>query len=266
MKIKLSFVKKSLSAAIITASLIAFPSMAAQCDINFKYGVVIDPTHIRILDKNQTLVQINGSKQLFVRGQEVSLSKEQQQLVIEYSSGIRQQIPEIVSIAIEGVEVGLKTVNKVIAGLTGENSATHQKLQKRFDELQWRLRSRFNHSDKNFYIAPQDFDDFDEIFAGEFEHEIEEIVTESIGTILMAVGEAMTNEEQESSEQRVNTFGERMSTMGEELELEISSKADAIATKADLFCHQLKKLDKIETQLTEIIPQLSDFNLIQTNN
>jgi hypothetical protein len=52
--------------------------------------------------------------------------------------------------------------------------------------------------------------------------------------------------------------------MGKELELEINSKADVIATKADLFCHQLKKLDQIETQLTENIPQLSDFNLIQT--
>jgi len=240
-------------------------SHASQCNIHFNYGVVIDPIHIRILNTDKTFVQINGKDQLFVSGREVKLSEEQQQLLTQYSQGIRKQIPEIISIAIEGVDVGLKAVNKVIAGLTGENSAAHQKLQKRFEELHWRIRKRFNQTDNNFYIAPQDFDDFDEIFAGEFESEIEAIVSESIGTILTAVGDAMSNKDQQNSEQRVNTFDERLSSMGKELELEIGSKANAIESKADLFCQQLKVLDNIETQLTQTVTALQEFDLIQAN-
>jgi len=250
---------------LVTPALFSLQSQASQCNIHFNYGVVIDPLHIRILNTDKTYVQINGENQLFVSGREIKLAEEQQILLTQYSQGIRKQIPEIISIAIDGVDVGLKAVNKVIAGLTGENSASHQKLQKRFDELQWRIRKRFNQTDNNFYIASQDFDDFDEIFAGEFESEIEAIVSESIGTILTAVGDAMANNDQENSEQRVDTFDDRLSSMGKELKLEIGSKANAIESKTELFCQQLKLLNNIETQLIQTIPQLTDFDLIQTS-
>ena len=251
---------------IAISTLYSIKSQASQCNIHLNYGVVIDPLHVRILDKGHTYVQINGENQLFVGGREIKLSEEEQVLMTQYTQGIRKQIPEIISIAIEGVDVGLKAVKKVIAGLTGENSASHQKLQKRFDELQWRIRKRFNQTDNNFYIAAQDFDDFDEIFAGEFENEIEAIVSDSIGTILTAVGGAITNKDQENSEQRVDTFDERLSSMGKELELEIGSKANAIESKTKLFCKKLKILNNIETKLMQTVIELKDFDLIQASN
>ena len=194
------------------------------------------------------------------------MNKEQAALVNEYSSGIRSQVPQIVSIAIEGVEVGLKAVNKVIGGLTGENSATHRRLQENFDEMQMRLRKKFNHSDESYYIAPQDFDDFDEIFAGEFEQEIEAIVSESIGTILMAVGEAMTNRDEETIEQRVNTFDDKIETLGNDLKLEIGAKANQLEKRAEQFCSALSHLDSVEGKMQASISQLNGYNLISSDN
>lgn len=247
------------------AAMASSPAFAEQCNVNFNYGVVIDPSHVRILDHGQTYVQINGEHQLFVRGREIALTTENKETVSQFAKGIREQVPQIVSIAIEGVEIGLKAVNKVIGGLTGENSASHRKITEKFDEMQIRLHKRFNHSDESYYIAPQDFDEFDEIFAGEFEHEIEEIVSESIGTILMAVGEAMANHDKEDIEQRVDTFDERIESMGKELKLEIGDKASKLETKAEQFCKNLSSLDKIETEIQLTIPALAEFNLISTN-
>ncbi|WP_085299487.1 DUF2884 family protein [Cognaticolwellia mytili] len=238
---------------------------AQQCDINFAHGVIIDPAHIRIVSQGQTYVQVNGEHQLFVNGREVKLNAEQQVQLSEYTAGIREQVPAIVSIAIEGVELGLKAVNKVISGLTGENSASHQQFQEKFDEMKWRLRARFNHSDDSYYIAPQDFDDFDEIFAGEFEKEIESIVSDSVGTILIAVGEAMTHREEQSSEQRVETFDQRIETMANDIKLGISNQANALEVKAEKICARLIALDEIENRLQLEIPALSEFNLIETN-
>jgi hypothetical protein len=245
-------------------SLVISSASAQQCDINFNYGVVINPSHVRILQGSQTSVQINNDQQLFIGGREIDLDKQQKELLIQYSKGIRKQVPEIVGLAIEGVDIGLKAVNKVIAGLTGENSASHQRIQERFDEMQYRLRERFNHSDTNYYIASQDFDDFDEIFAGAFEQEIESIVTESIGTILMAVGEAMTTNEESSSEQRVKTFDQRIKGMEKDLHLEVEPRAQEIELKAVQFCKNLKKLDRLESKLQQSITQLNKFDLIRT--
>ena len=253
-----------LSTALISGTVYSTSAKADYCNVNFNYGVIISPKHVRILDHGKTYVQINGESQLFINGRETELTPEQKSLVKNYSEGIRDQVPQIVFIAIEGVEIGLKAVNKVIGGLTGENSASHRKIQEKFDDMQMRLRKKFNHSDKSYYIAPQDFDDFDEIFAGEFEEEIEEIVSESIGTILMAVGEAMAHRDEVSIEQRVSTFDDRFEEMGEELKLEIGTRASQLEAKAEQFCMSLTSLDTIETEMQLTIPILNEFNLIST--
>jgi len=256
---------KTIYLTILIAILSLTTAHAKPCDVNFNYGVVIDPTHIRILNYGQTHVQINGESQLFVDGREINLTIEQQDILAQYSSEIRKQVPEIVSIAIKGVELDLKAVNKVIAGLTGENSVSHQKIQEQFNELQWRLRDRFNHSDENYYIAPQDFENFDDIFTGEFKQEIEEIVSSSVGTILMAVGEAMTNHDDNSIEERVSTVDESIEKMGNDLEFEIGSRDHALDQKTKQFCQNLVMLNELETRMQKIIPQLIDFDLINTH-
>ncbi|MCJ8320062.1 MAG: YggN family protein [Colwellia sp.] len=242
-------------------------AFAKQCSVNFNYGIVIDPTHIRMLDHGKTYVQINNDKQLFISGREIQLTLEQQTLINDYALGIRTQVPEIVSIALEGVDIGLKAVNKVIGGLTGENSASHQKIQQHFEEIKMRIYMRFNHSDQNYYLARQDFDNFDELFSGEFEQELEEIISQSVGTILMAVGEAMitTDNSELSDEQRTLSLEQRMENMGKELELEVVSQTNALENKADKFCQSLMELNKIEDELQQNIAELSTFNLLETN-
>ncbi|PKI17051.1 YggN family protein [Colwellia sp. 12G3] len=242
---------------------------AQQCSINLNYGVIIDPKHIRIVDKGKTRVQINNTKQLFIRGREISLSPEQQQLLSNFSVGIRQQVPEIVSIAIEGVDIGLKAVNEVVAGLTGENSASQQKVQAKFDELKWRIRARFNQSANNYYIAPQDLNDFDEMFTGEFEQEIEAIISNSLGTILEAVGQSILADDNNTEyvgETRIATFDKRLTTISNGLELQVAQRAKALDKKAALFCQELTHLDELEAELHQAIPALKDYNLIETLN
>jgi hypothetical protein len=252
---------------LLFLSLFSFNSLAEQCSVNFNYGVIIAPNHIRIIEHSRTIIQINGENQLFVEGYEIELTVEQQQLISQFVFGIREQVPEIVSIAIEGVDIGLKAVNKAIGSLTGENSASQQKIQTKFNELKWRIRTRFNQSANNYYIAPQDFADFDNIFKGDFEQEIEEIISNSIGTILLAVGEAMISDssDKHSSEQRLSTFDERMETMGKGIELELTANTNALENKAEKFCLELTKLDKIENKIHNSIKQLKPFNLIETN-
>jgi hypothetical protein len=252
---------------LLLISVFSFNSYAEQCSVHFNYGVIIDPNHIRMIDHGKTVVQVNGNTQLFVEGQEIELNSEQQQLISQFSNGIRDQVPEIVSIAIEGVDIGLKAVNTAIGSLTGENSASQQKIQAKFDELKWRIRTRFNQSANNYYIAPQDFADFDDIFTGEFEQEIEEIISDSIGTILLAVGEAMISDNSNSrgGERRLSTFDDRMETMGKDLELEINANTNALKIKAEQFCFNLTKLDEIESKVDDSIKQLRKFNLIETN-
>ncbi|SET83550.1 DUF2884 family protein [Thalassotalea agarivorans] len=249
------------------ASLMVFFSLFAQgqeqsCNISFSYGVIIDPSHIRFVKHGQTQIQINNEHQLFIHGREQTLDDKQKQLLSSYAAGLREQIPEIVDIALESAEMGLKTVDKIVGTLTGENSRAHQKVQKQFEELHWRLRMRFNHSDNSYYLAPQDLDSFDQIFAGEFEAQIEEVISESLGTILLAVGANLSEQNDENSEERISTMDERIDTLTEDIDAEVSQKARRIELKAQQFCYELNELNMLEFELHQNMPALAEFDLI----
>lgn len=264
---------KWLTIGLLATSLYSTATIATPCNVNINHGIVIDPSHIRILNQDRTYIQINAAQQLFIEGREITLSASQQALLKEYSTEIRKQVPEIVSIVLDGLEIGLKSVNKVIGGLTGENSESHQKIQEKFSEVQMRLHKRFSHSDQNYFIAPQDFDNFDELFTGEFELALEEIISASIGTILSAVEQVLSDNNNEyaevrsesGGEQRVNTLDQRLASLGQDLKLEMGSRVTALGIKAEQFCQGLIKLNTIESQLKQQIPQLSEFELIDTH-
>ena len=254
---------------LLCATPVSFYAQAAQCNIDFNYGIIIDEQRIRILEKQQTLIQISNQKQVFIGGREINLSTEQTRLIHQYSQTIREQVPQIVAIALESVNLGLKSVDRVIASLTGENSAIQQKLQGRFKELEWRLKARFNHSDNSYFIASQDFDDFDDILEGAFENEINEIVSKSIGTLLTAVGEAVANKNSDdeplnNTEKRISTFDERKRLMGEEIQLEMSPQAQLLENRAENFCNALRELDQLEHKINQKIPALNSLNLLVT--
>ncbi|WP_448566396.1 DUF2884 family protein [Thalassotalea ganghwensis] len=244
---------------------------AKQCNVNFNHGVILTEQHIRIVENGITLVQITRPDQVFVGGIEIPLNAEQSELIVQYEHAIRMQVPAIVNVAIESVNAGLKAINKVISGLASDSATSKQKLQSKFDELELRLRQRFNHSDNSYYIAPQDFIDFDQIFAGEFEQEIQIIVSDSIGTILTAVNDAIIkdielNSEDANKEMRVNTMNttSKIDSLGKELRQEITPKNNALMLKAKEFCQALHNLNQLEKTINTQIPKLVDLNLLTT--
>jgi len=257
----------SLSLLFLGLYIIINPQVSAQqCSIHFNYGVITHPKHIRIVDQGQTKIQINEAKQLFIQGREVELSVIQQKVLAQFYNGLRKQLPAIVSIALEGVDIGLKTISDVIGSLTGENSASQQKVQAKFDELKWRTRTRFNQSADNYYIAPQDFTDLDGLLAGQFEQEMEEIISTSIGTIMTAVERSIltdNTDEEYKLEERVVAFDHRLTHLSKELDFEVSERTKALNKKASLFCEKLHELNKIEGQLQAIIIELKDYDLIK---
>ena len=97
--------------------LVSLP-LQANCNMAFRYGVLISPEHIRVMQNNRTFVQINHDQQLFVKGEWQQLDAETQQLLQLYAHGLRKFVPEIVSLAVDGVEVGLSSIEAMLAGVS----------------------------------------------------------------------------------------------------------------------------------------------------
>ena len=74
-----------------------------------------------------------------------------------------------------------------------------------------------------------------------------------------------SNDERENGEQRISTYDEKIESMSNDLELEISTSANALKKKAIQFCRNLTEVNKVENQIQYSIPEPADFNLIETN-
>ncbi|WOH39318.1 DUF2884 family protein [Thalassotalea fonticola] len=236
-----------------------------ECSIDVNYGVVVEGDNIRFINNDETYVQINNNQQLFVEGKLVDLSERQQALVAEYSEQINRQVPEVVTLAEDAVEIAFQAVSHVVIGLSGDNEKSKARVDSIFTKINSEVEKRFNEKDGSYFIAEQDFDEFDEFMEEELEDEIEELITDSVGDILIAVGSAM-NSEEGNFEENMEAFGERMENMGKDIEMAVEGKAEELGKQAEKLCHNLKSLDQLETELSNSINELNDFNLLTVSD
>lgn len=234
---------------------------AIECNANLKFGIIIEPNHLRFTHEQRTVVQINDDTQLFIKGMESNLSTEQQTSLALYSKSIREKIPKIVSLINDGVEIRLQAMDTMIGGLTGENSRSHQKIQEIFSEMQYRLKLRFSHNDESYVISPKDFNDFDEFFTSELTSDLEDMVASSLGSIFVAFNG--NNAAEQDLEQRMVAVGKELDLVSSDMELLAQSRANVLALKIVEFCETLDSLNSTENDVQQHIPSIKAFDLIQ---
>ncbi|WP_199608854.1 DUF2884 family protein [Flocculibacter collagenilyticus] len=252
------FSKLSLSLFIL---LTFFPSMAlaGKCDVRLNYGLLINNDHIRVMVKDRTQLQINNDKQLFIKGEWIHLNEEDTEVLKQFSLGLRREVPEIVNIAMEGVDIGLRAIDYVVKGLSGGQSGAG--IDEHFKEIKFKLKKKFNRTGEHFYIAPQGLDEVADFFEDELGEEIKNIVTRSLGSIMVAVGEAV-KADRNSLESRTTDLSENMDRINDDIARSLQAKSRLLEKKAEQFCWRLKELDKYETKLQDHVPNLKSFDIV----
>ena len=99
-----------------------------KCDVDLKYGLVVNDRQIRVIDESRTLYQINGMQQLIVMGNIIELDETQQKELESISKGYHYVVPKMIILATEGVELAVETVEHVYQGL-GTDHQSYDKLR-----------------------------------------------------------------------------------------------------------------------------------------
>jgi hypothetical protein len=233
---------------------------AASCDIQLQYGILITPEHIRIIDGYLTKIQINNDEQLFINGDWIRLEVHEEELLKSFSKGLRNEVPQIVGIAMEGAEIGLQALDKIMNGIV--DSGDGDLFQEEFEDFRARFKQRFNQFDNKFYIAPQSLDKLDDFFEDELGQEIKKVVTGSLGAVLIALGEAI-NSNDGGVESNVVDVSEQLERLEEKIEKQLSAKSLVLEKKAKQFCDRLTELNKTESELHVMLPLLRDYDVVK---
>lgn len=230
-----------------------------SCDIDLNAGLRINKDLIEFTKNNKPLYTIINNRTLIVNDSEVELNDYQQSLVLEYSTNIRAVLPEVKEIAVDAIELAVEGVNLAFNELLGEDNDVGEELTEHLHSIRNEVDQRLD-SENEFYID-ENGELEDDFFGKDFEQRIETVVEEtvqnSLGSLLIAVGQEML-----FAGGDMDAFEARMENFGEQIERDIEYRAEKLEKRGEDLCHAVYKIDGIETQLSQSIDELSGFDVI----
>ena len=232
---------------------------AANCNMAFRYGVLISPEHIRVMQNNRTHVQINHDQQLFVRGELQTLSAEEQRLLQQYAEGLRKFVPEIVSLAVDGVEVGLSSIEAMLAGVGSQSQQDEWRALIR--ETTFQFLSRFVRSGDHFYLAPQSLNELDNFLNRELKPQLTSLARRTVGATWGDIREALRQSDNNFERAETQDW-QSVNQLMEKITLGMDEKMVELEAKSALFCQRMRELDHIESKLQQRIASLSEFDVV----
>lgn len=258
--------KTLLATAVLLSTTTAFAHDTSfssdSCNIELNAGVKINKNFIEFTKNDQALYKIINNEILIVNGKEVELNDYQQSLVLEYSTSIRSVLPEAKELAFDAIEIAVEGVNLAFNELLGENNDVGEDLTEHLYGIRDEVDRRFA-SENEFYIDEHgDFADdfFNEELEQRIEAAVEDTIQNSLGSLLIAVGQEML-----FAGGDMEAFEARMENFGEQIERDIEYRAEKLEKRGEALCHTVYKIDGIETQLSQSIDELSDFNVIDAD-
>ena len=230
-----------------------------SCDMELDGHIQYYQGDLTVQMDNGLVMTIDSHHNMTIDGESVSLDSEQQRWVSEYYNNIDIAIPMTLNIASEGLQIANVAVTEVFTELLGGDQMGDD-FRELFDSLETKLNTSFYDDAGNIRVDSTKFDEpgwFDESWEQEFEAQIESLISESMGRILIAVGTQMLWEGGDMSE-----FEQKMERWGEDLEYRLESQAAALEEKGDALCKVLKKADYAEGKMQASISGLDDLNLL----
>lgn len=240
--------------------LVANTAWADQCDINFDGQLQLQQQVLSIQTKDNDKIIIDPQYNLTVNGRHIALDEKQQQWVKDYYQGLYNAVPQAASIASDAIKLASSALSATFAELLGNDDFSFE-ISSKLSDIDERIQSRFYAQDGSIQVNSSTFKDGDwggQEWEEEFSDSVEQLVTASLGKLMVAIGSQMIFSGGDS-----DAFEQRMDNFARDIEQQVEAQTAVIETKANSFCHSLASVDATETQLQKNIPALADLNVLK---
>ena len=230
-----------------------------SCNVDLTGGININSKNITFSKDKMPLYTISNNDTLLINGEEVYLTSSQQSLLREYSTSIRNVVPEVKVIALDAIDLAIDGVNLAFNELLGEGNNVSSELTTQLTGIRGEVESEFS-KHKDFYIDEDGFageDFFGDDFAQRIESAVESTIQNSLGSLMIAVGQEML-----FSGGDMDAFGSKMEKFGEQIEHEMEARGAGLEKRGEALCQSIIAIDKMEEQLKDSIDELSGYNFI----
>lgn len=233
---------------------------AKNCDLTFQNTLRISPHQVEIATANQQTMVVESNGAVTVAGKSLPLSPAEQSQMQDYADNLRGQVPQVAEIAMDGVKLAGAALDEVGAAF-GIDSMTD--MQTLMDDVAKEIEHGF-YQDGTFVMDQGGFDAIGDTFDAEFDAKIEtameQMVMESIGSLLVTLGTELL-----TAGGDFNKFEQRMENMGKQIEEKVERQAANLEQRANGLCLAFAELAKQEDEIQQQLPQLKAYDVFALN-
>ncbi|MCG9745636.1 YggN family protein [Shewanella sp. Isolate8] len=237
---------------------ISFGRDDKQCEVSLNYDVSVEPSKLVVSEAKKEVYRIELGR-LYVNGDKVELNDKQQALVNQYAGEVSKQLPEVIDVVHDAVDIASTAVSMALTPLLGD--AAGAKIDEMMDGLSQRIDTVAYQNGDKFYLGATE-SSIEDTFGKEFEQEMEQLVQSSIGSMMMTLGSEMMKGDGESFEEKMNAFSAKMDKVGDDIEAQIEQQATDLEARADRLCDNFQQLVALESQMRSEVPALRDYPLV----
>jgi hypothetical protein len=241
----------------------SLPVFASQCNVELNGNMQLENKILAITLDNDTRLTIDQDKTLYIDGIALTLDTRQQRWVDNYYNGINQAVPQAAAIATDAVALASTALNEVFTQLLGSDNTALTDLSDKLRNLDQQIQYNFYAENGDIRLYSESFKNggfFGEQWEAQFEGAIEDLVTDSIGHLIVAIGTQLIFSGGDTEE-----FEQKMERFGQQMEQKVEYQAEVLEEKANVLCSTLAQVDFAETQLQKI-EQLADLDVIQLHD
>ncbi|MCE9678036.1 YggN family protein [Shewanella sp. AS1] len=245
--------------ATVKADHLSFGGNDSHCEVSLNYDVAVEPKKFVVSEADKEVYRVELGK-LYVEGKEVELDAKQQQLVSQYADEVGKQVPEVIDLVHDAVAIATTAVSMALTPLLGDAAGANvdammARLSERIDDIAYQQGDRF-------YLGATE-SSIEKTFGDEFEQEMEQLVQNSIGSIMMSIGSEMMNGDGGSFEEKMEAFSAKMDNVGKDIEAQLEQQSAELENRADKLCDNFQQLALLESQMREAVPELESYPLMK---
>lgn len=233
----------------------------ASCQFNLDKDIHASYETLTVTDGQTELFRILHNGDLYLNGNSVSVDAEERGMLIQYKNGLSTQSEFVVDVMAEAMEMTAYALTATFTEMFGERHKIVRRIGKLNDKLAAEFATVAYQADGTYVVQGSQLDAFGDRLGDTLDTEIQEIVEDSMGSMIWLVTKAMFSGSG-GFEQRMEQFGERMEKMGEELEITMESWGAEMEIRGEAMCADLEQLRETEGRIVERIPGFSEYRLL----
>ncbi|WNO59558.1 DUF2884 family protein [Rheinheimera sp. MMS21-TC3] len=253
-----------MKALLIAATLLIGTAFAheQQCNIQLDKDLIVNADGVTIQNNNSELWRINSQGKLWIENKSITTNTATQKQLQQFQADIRQQTVQTLALVEDALVLASDAINTVVSELTGEPVSSTSALNAAVVKVKSYSESLILKQQNNITVYGSRFNTLDDVFDEAFEQAIKQAVSQSIGSLMQVVGKALTSGEG-TFEQRMEAFAVKMENFATQLEKKVESQVSTLEHRGAALCDSLHKLDQLETDIQQTIPQMRQYDLIE---